>query len=51
MLAGNGLGFHPVVRHGIALSHDGGESSVGPRARLRDASRRQSLYPLGSIAP
>src|SRR4030095_11463880 len=33
------------------LIHDGREGSVGPRARLRDASRRQSLYPLGSIAP
>jgi hypothetical protein len=29
MLTGHRLGFHPVVRHGIAFSHDGGSVSSG----------------------
>src|SRR5256712_1314514 len=49
MLAGNRLGFHAVVSHGVPLSRGGGDSVI-PHAPLRGASRSRSLYPLGSFA-
>src|SRR5712691_11566625 len=48
MLAGNRFGFHAVVSHGVACSGGVG-GFVRPRARLRGASRRQSLYAMGSF--
>src|SRR6266851_10448071 len=45
MLAGHRLGFQAVVRHRGPFC---GGGFVRPRARLRGASRRQSLYPLRS---
>src|SRR5712691_8451286 len=45
MLAGNRLGFQAVVSHRGPFC---GGGFVRPRARLRGASRRQSLYPLRS---
>ena len=47
MLAGHRLGFHAVVSHRMAsFGRVGG--FVMPRAHLRGASRRPSLYPGGS---
>ena len=47
MRAGNRLGFHAVVRHGVAFSGGVGGFSI-PRARFRGASRGRSLYAMGS---
>src|SRR5947209_377636 len=44
MLAGNRLGFHAVVRHGVTFCGGVG-AFVMHRARFRGASRSQSLYP------
>ena len=46
MLAGYRCGFHAVIRH---RGHLLGEGAFGmPRACFRGASRRPSLYPMGS---
>src|SRR5712692_3648397 len=47
MLAGHWFGFHAVGSHGVACSGGVG-GFVMLRACLRGASRRQSLYAIGS---
>ncbi len=49
MLAGNRLGFHPVVCHSVSLS-DSGRGSVLPGARLRGVSHSRSLSPIEVVA-
>src|SRR5713101_168624 len=47
MGTGNGLGFHPIIRHHVSLSHGMGMTTVH-RARFPGAPRRGALYPLRS---
>jgi hypothetical protein len=44
---GNGLGFHPILRHHVSLSHGVGMTTVH-RARFPGAPRRGALSPLRS---
>src|SRR5437660_3885740 len=47
MFTGNGLGFHPIIRHHVSLSPGVGITTVH-RARFPGAPRRGALYPLRS---
>src|SRR5712691_6221635 len=47
MFTGNGLGFHPIIRHHVSLSPGVGMTTVH-RARFPGAPRRGALYPLRS---
>ena len=49
MFTGNGFGFHPIVCHHVSLAHGVGMTPAH-RARFTGASRRGSLYPLGSAS-
>src|SRR5713101_5144186 len=49
MGTGNGLSFHPIIRHHVSLSHGVGMTTVH-RARFPGAPRSGALYPLRSSA-
>src|SRR5712692_3503828 len=50
MLTGNGLRFHPIVRHHILFSRVVAGMQGRSPARFAGASRRRSLYALGPVS-